>query len=71
MLPSFSVTYSLIELSEVGKLSRKMGFLGEPYVSSSVGCDEGWSLGAFSFCSICVATDCSLVDQGGWTMGFA
>ena len=71
MLPSFSVTYSLIEVREVGKSSGKIGFLGEPYVSFSVDCGDGWSSGAFSFCSICVATERSLIEQEGWTIRFA
>ena len=69
--PSFSVTYSLIELSEVGKWSRKKSFLGELYVSLSVDCDDGWSLGAVSFCSIWVVAVCSLVGQGAGRWGLS
>ena len=59
--PSFSATYFLIELNEAGNLSGKIGVLVEPYVSSSVVCNEGWSSGAFSFRSACDTMVSSLV----------
>ena len=40
-------------------------------MSPSVDCDKDWSLRAFSFCSIWVVAEYSLVGQGSWTMGFA
>ena len=54
VFPSFSATYSLIELSEAGKSSGKIGILVEPLVSSSVVCNEGKSSGAFVFVLVCL-----------------
>ena len=65
--PSFSITSFLIELSEAGKSSEKIGVLVESLVFSLVGWDDDWSSGAFSFCSTCVAMGCG--DEG-WSGGF-
>ena len=46
---SFSAIYSLIELSEMGKFSGKVGFLLEPFVYSLGGSDVGFSLCASAF----------------------
>ena len=48
MLPSFSVTYSLIELRKVGKFSWKVGDPVEPCVSFSDICDEVQASWTFS-----------------------
>ena len=68
--PFFSATYSLIELSDVGKLSGKIDALVEPWLSSLVCCDDGRSSGAFSFGSIWFAMESSLLMRGGWVGRF-
>ena len=59
--PSFSVTYSLIEMSEMEKSSGKIGDLVETEVSSPFVCNENWSSGAFSVRATCDARVGSLV----------
>ena len=54
MLPSFSVTYSIIELRKVGKLSWRIGDPVEPYVSFSDICDEVQTSWTFSTGFPCV-----------------
>ena len=49
VLPSFSDTYSLIELRKMGKFSWEIGICVEPFVSSSDICDAGRTFGVFSF----------------------
>ena len=62
--PSFSATYSLIELSDVGKSSVDRNAVEELWLSPSICCDDGRSSGAFSFCSIWFATGSSLLMRG-------
>ena len=64
------MTYSLIELRDVGKSSGKIGTWVEPWVSSFVCVDDGWSSRAFSVCSIWVAVDCVVLVRGGWMRRF-
>ena len=68
--PSFSATNSQIELSDVGKLTEKIGTLVEQWVSSLVCCDDGRSSGAFPFGSIWFAMESSLLVKGGWEGSF-
>ena len=68
--PSFSVTYSLIELFDLGKMSGKIDTLLESWVSSLVCCGAGRSSEAFSFGCIWFAMESSLLFKGAWVGRF-
>ena len=68
--PSFSATYSLIELSDVGKSSVDRNAVEELWLSPSICCDDRRSSGAFSVCSVWVTVDCVVLVRGGWMRRF-
>ena len=65
--PSFSVTYSMMEFSEVGKSSVKIGILLEPLVSSVVWWGVVWSSTIFSIWTAVGGLGWSLKVKDHWS----